>query len=94
MNFTAVLRRVVRHHPDKEAVVAGAATFSFRELWRKISAAAEIYRQQGLTTGDRVLLVLPNSPEFLFYHFGALWSGVVSVPVKADYRAGEVRQIL
>lgn len=40
--------------------------------------------------GDRILIVLPNSSNFLIYHFAALKIGAISVPVKTEYKFYEL----
>src|SRR5262249_18041908 len=48
------------------------------------------YLDSGVKAEDRVILVLPNSHEFLHFHFGALKNGIISVPVRYDYTGWEV----
>jgi acyl-CoA synthetase (AMP-forming)/AMP-acid ligase II len=93
LNFTWILRALARRFPDRDAVATDDGTESFADFWRAIVATGSLYRQLGLARGDRVLLVLPNGRDFLHFHFGALQSGVVSVPVRTDYTGWEVRRI-
>jgi long-chain acyl-CoA synthetase len=96
VNFTRLLHGWARRSPDKEAVVvvAGGRSVSFGELWRLISGAAAVYRERGIAPGEAVAIIVPNGVELLALHFGALAAGVVSVPVKPEYRAFEVARIL
>ena len=94
MNFVGLLHGVVRRLPEHDAIVDGERRFSFRDFWRQIAGAVRAYVELGIQPGDRVVLVLPNSPEFLFFHFAALQMGAVSVPVKNDYRRWELEQII
>ena len=94
MNFVSLLRGIVRRFPDKEAVVDGTRHFRFCDFWRQIAAVASVYQDLGVEVGDRVLILLPNSPEFLFFHFAALKVGAVSVPVNPEYRSWELGQMI
>lgn len=94
MNFVGLLHGVVRRFPENYAIVDGERRFTFRDFWRQIAGVVDAYRSMEIQPGDRVLLVLPNSPEFLFFHFAALKMGAVSVPVKSEYRSWELKQII
>jgi long-chain acyl-CoA synthetase len=94
VNFTRLLHGWARRSPEKEAVVAGGRSVSFGELWRWIAGAAAVYRERGIAPGEAVAIIVPNGVELLALHFGALAAGVVSVPVKPEYRAFEVARIL
>lgn len=94
MNFTRLLHGWARRAPDKEAVVAGGRSVSFDGLWRRIAGASAVYRERGIAPGEAVAIVVPNGVEFLALHFGALAAGIVSLPVKAEYRAFELSRIV
>ena len=66
---------------------------TFSEFWRNIVAVGQFYLDFGIKVEDRVILVLPNSHEFLHFHFGALKNGIISVPVRYDYTGWEVRRM-
>jgi long-chain acyl-CoA synthetase len=93
LNFTQLIRGFARRIPHREAVVTDNRSESFSEFWRNITAAGQFYLDSGVNTEDRVLLVLPNSHEFLHLHFGALKNGIISVPVRHDYTGWEVRRM-
>ena len=47
-------------------------------------------RQRGLTPGDRVGVMLPNVPYFVFVYYGILRAGGVVVPMNVLLKAREV----
>jgi long-chain acyl-CoA synthetase len=94
VNFTRLLHAWARRAPDKEAVVAGGRSVSFNGLWRWIAGASAVYRELGIAPGEAVAIVVPNGVEFLALHFGALAAGIVSLPVKPEYRAFELSRIV
>lgn len=94
MNFTRLLHAWARRAPDKEAVVADGRRVSFGGLWRWIAGASALYRELGIARGEVVAIVVPNGIEFLALHFGALAAGIISLPVKQEYRAFEMSRII
>lgn len=94
MNFTCLIRGISRHIPDHDAVITGGTATSFQEFWRKIVAVGSCYRRWNVSTGDRVILVLPNGLDFLLSHFAALKIGAISVPLKNEYKWWELNPII
>ncbi|WAZ19581.1 AMP-binding protein [Streptomyces cinnabarinus] len=80
-----------RHTPDRLAfrvIERNDEEFalSCADVARLIGETATGLREQGLTEGDHVLLVLPTSRDFLALYLGCLYAGVV--PVVAAEPAG------
>ena len=48
----------------------------------------------GLGPGDRVALLLPNSPQFVIAYFGALAAGCIVVPLNPLYKNKQIASIL
>jgi long-chain acyl-CoA synthetase len=93
LNFTQLIRGAARRWPDRDAVVTDEYAGSFTELWRSIASAGRYYLDRGIAPRDRILIILPNIPEFLYFHYGALKIGAVSVLVNHEYTWWEVRRI-
>ena len=68
----------VRFYPDDEK--APPVWASYAELVERVKAAAGALRKLGVARGDRVLIVLPTSIEFLSTFFAAQWLGAIPVP--------------
>ncbi|MHC4452154.1 MAG: AMP-binding protein, partial [Planctomycetota bacterium] len=60
---------------DRIAVIHGDEAVSYRELRARIERAAGWFRQKGVGPGERVLLRLPNSIDFIVAYYGALRAG-------------------
>ncbi|GAB7006474.1 long-chain fatty acid--CoA ligase [Nocardioides sp. AN3] len=56
-------------------------SWSYGELRAHARSAAEELSRRGVTRGDRVLIVLPTSAEFVFVYHGVLALGAVAVTV-------------
>jgi long-chain acyl-CoA synthetase len=90
----AMLDDAAESHPDSTATIF----FNRKRSYRSISAAAWRFanglRRLGVKTGDRVALVLPNSPQFVIAFYGALRAGAVVVPCNPLYTAPELQHQL
>ncbi len=94
MNFIYLLKRATRNYPEKGAVIENGKVITYQECWEKINFVGKLYRDLGVKRNDRVIIVLPNSANFIFYHFAALKIGAISVPVKSEYKICEFAAIL
>jgi benzoate-CoA ligase family protein len=77
-------------HPDRIAIAGEPRTFTYAEVAALANRAGNALLELGVARGDRVLLVLPDSAEFMAAFFGAAKIGAVAVPVNpfarmADY---------
>lgn len=75
--------------PDRLAVVGGGQRWSYAELQRRAEIAAAGFLSLGLMPGDRVLVQLPNIPEFFSAVFGLLRAGLIPVYSLPAHRSTE-----
>jgi crotonobetaine/carnitine-CoA ligase len=61
-------------------------TVSFAKMDELANRHAHGLADQGVSKGDRVLLMLPNSPEYLHCWFGLSKLGGVEVPVNTEFK--------
>jgi crotonobetaine/carnitine-CoA ligase len=61
-------------------------TVSFAEMDRLANRHAHGFANQGVSPGDKVLLMLQNSPEYLQCWFGLSKLGGVEVPVNTEFK--------
>lgn len=76
----ALLEDAARTHTDSVAVSFGRTQFTYRSLQRDATFFSAGLRSLGVGKGDRVALMLSNSPELLIAFYGALRLGAVLVP--------------
>src|SRR6266849_4499130 len=76
-------------HPKRIAIVGEPREVSYGELAALANRAGNALRAQGVSRGDRVLIVLPDSAEFVAAFFGAAKIGAVAVPVNPFARSSD-----
>jgi long-chain acyl-CoA synthetase len=94
MNLASSLTGTVRLCGDRPALRLGAATTTYRELDGASARVAGLLRERGLEPGDRVGVMLPNTPEFALVYYGVLRAGGVVVPMNPLLKAREVAYYL
>ena len=85
-----LLREVAETRPDAEALVDGDLRLTYRELASRSDAAAVRLLDLGLARGDRVVVQLGNSWEFVVLTWACLRAGVVPVMALPAHRANEL----
>lgn len=88
------LRDAARERPDHPAVIFKGRRVSCAELDRLSDAFAAALIELGVRKGDRVALLLPNSPQFLIAEIGAWKAGAIVVPLNPIYTARELERPL
>ncbi|PCG84243.1 peptide synthetase [Streptomyces sp. WZ.A104] len=79
-----MLRAAVSRYPDRPAVADGRARWSYADLHRHSLRLASLLHERGVRRGDRVVLVLPNGPEFVALFWAVLRLGAVVVPAAPE----------
>lgn len=93
-NLADLVSETAARTPDAPAIVVADRTVAWSELERLVRAVAGGLVARGLKRGDRVALLVGNSPEFAYTYFGVLRAGLVAVPINTSYTAREVTQLL
>lgn len=76
-------------HPERLAIVGEPREVSYGKLSALANRVGNALRAQGVSSGDRVLIVLPDSAEFVAAFFGAAKIGAVAVPVNPFARTSD-----
>lgn len=85
-----VLREAVQAGPDRPALLFKGAAISYAELDRQSDAFAVALVSSGVQPGDRVALLMPNSPQMIVAEFGIWKAGGIVVPVNPLYTEQEL----
>lgn len=92
--FVPLLERRASASPDGVfARIAGEA-LTFGQLEARSDAMAHWLRREGVRTGDRVALMIPNSADAIALLFGIAKAGAVWVPVNVQQKGDGLAYIL
>jgi 2,3-dihydroxybenzoate-AMP ligase len=88
--FGSMLRERAASHPDRIAVVGGDCRWSYRELDLRADRLAAGFGRLGIGPKDRVVVQLPNHPEFFAVIFALFRLGALPVFALPAHRATEI----
>jgi long-chain acyl-CoA synthetase len=94
LTIASILAESAVRHADRTAVVLGDLRLTYAQLWGHALQYASVLRDRGVGRGDKVALLLPNTPHFPLAYFGTLALGAVAVPVHALLKAEEIQYVL
>lgn len=80
--------------PDKCAIVHGEARVNYDMLNRTANRLAHWLMAQGMSPGDRVVLLLENSFEYVAAYYGVLKAGGVVVPLNPELKHDGLASLL
>ena len=89
-----MLEAVTEVYKKKEALRFDGKIFTYQELDEQASRVAGGLQSIGVAKGDRVAIMLPNIPEFVFSLFGIQKLGAIAVPFNTMYKGREIIHIL
>ena len=89
-----VVRRSAEEQPQHSAMYFKGASLSYRELDRQSDALAGALLSLGLGIGDRVALIMPNSPQMIICELGIWKAGAIVVPMNPLYTVPELEHAL
>lgn len=76
-------------HPHRTAIAGEPCSVTYAELAALTNRAGNALLELGVSQDDRVLIVLPDSAEFMASFFGATKIGAVAVPVNPYARSAD-----
>ncbi|MFB7509287.1 class I adenylate-forming enzyme family protein, partial [Streptomyces broussonetiae] len=88
------LRTAVAEASDRTFLAYFDARLSYRQVDELTDSVAAHLAARGLERGDRVAVLLQNSPHFVLAVLGAWKAGATVVPVNPMYKSAEVGHVL
>ncbi len=89
-----VIGETARERPDHPALIFKGARLTYAELAQLTDAFGAALVTQGVKKGDRVALLLPNSPQAVIAQVGAWKAGAIVSPLNALYTERELEYAL
>ncbi len=88
--YAQALAMLSARHGERDALVFRDQRFSFADLRREADAASRRFAALGLKPGDKVGILMPNRPEFIWSWLGAAQMGLVCVMLNTRLRRDEI----
>jgi long-chain acyl-CoA synthetase len=88
-----LLEEAARRYGRKTAITLGEERLSYTELDDASNKVANALTKTGVRKGDRVAMLLPNSPEFVIIYFGVVKIGGIAVPLDVRYKIDELASL-
>lgn len=93
--ITDILADKAKRTPERVIYQFGDSPLTVGELDERVTRVANAFLQLGIGKGDKVAIMLPNCPEFLYAWFGLNKIGAVEVPINVALKgAGLSYQIV
>ena len=92
--FHECISHYAKTQPDREALVACDATFTYQEMDEATNRIAAALRERGVRERDMVALLLPRTSRLILSLFGVLKTGAAYIPCDPEYPADRVKYIL
>ena len=88
-------RHVIEGRGGQPAIECGSERVTYAQLAERVNRVGNLLRDQfAVRIEERVLLLLPDGPEFIYCFFGALKIGAVPVPVNTVWKAPDYEYVL
>jgi benzoate-CoA ligase len=78
----------------KVAIFYGDRQITYREVFENVNRTGNALKDLGVEIEHRVLLILPDSPEFAYSFFGAIKIGAVAVPINPWMSANDYEYLI
>lgn len=91
LNLAIILEESARRSPAKTAVILDSIRLNYAELNGAANKIANGLTRLGVRPGDKVAMMIPNTPHFPMCYFGILKAGATVVPLNVLFKRDEVR---
>ncbi len=92
--FGKIVEHRAKSRPTDRFVRFESSDLTYNQFHLNGNKAANAFIQLGMTKGDTVAVMLPNSPEFLAVWLGLTRIGVIEVPINTAFRGDLLTYIL
>jgi long-chain acyl-CoA synthetase len=85
------LKETAEQYPDKTSIHFLGKELSFKEVYESALKFANYLKDLGIKKGDRVAIMLPNTPQSVISYFGILFAGGIVVQTNPLYMERELQ---
>ena len=90
----AAIERMSEKYPDRPAIIYLGETWTYAEMMELIGRFSNALHTLGANRGDKVMIYIPNCPQFIAGFFGAMKAGATPVPVSPIYTPFEIEYLI
>jgi len=90
----AAIERMCEKYPERPAIIYLGETWTYAEMKELIYRFANALHNLGVRQGDKVMLYIPNCPQFIVGFFGSMKAGATPVPVSPIYTPYEIEYLI
>jgi acyl-CoA synthetase (AMP-forming)/AMP-acid ligase II len=94
MLYVHSMGRALRYYPERPALSLDQSTLTFSQLHDRVKRLAAGLRSAGFKKGDRLAILLPNTPEYIELVYACSWLGVIAVPINVRLSIPEIDNVL
>ncbi len=93
-SLTSILRKSSGERPNNTAIIFQGSKITYRELNEAADAVAAGLAASGFKKGDRAVIYMPNTPQFITIYFGILRAGGIVTATNPLYSERELQHQL
>jgi long-chain acyl-CoA synthetase len=94
MNLANYIEEAAGNFAERTALIADNQRISYEQLNKSVNAVAHLLQKMGITKGDKIALMLPNIPEFIYCYFAAVKIGAIALPLNTAATTYELSFLL
>ncbi|AUS99572.1 benzoate--CoA ligase [Nostoc sp. CENA543] len=87
-------RNLAKGSSEKIAFYYQNETYNYAQVTSFVRRSARLLANLGIKQENRIAILLPDSPEFVFGFWGAIWLGAIPVPINTTCSLNEIQYIL
>lgn len=88
------MTEAARNYPESDAIIFKGRRISYRQLNELTDAVAAGLAANGFKKGDRAVIYMPNTPQFVIAYFGILKAGGIVIATNPLYTERELEHQL
>ncbi|HPO15680.1 MAG TPA: long-chain fatty acid--CoA ligase [Candidatus Hydrogenedentes bacterium] len=94
LNLAHFLDVTANKYPDATAIIMDDRKLTYAEVAQAAHRVANALKAKGIGRGDKVAMMIPNTPHFPIIYYGILQAGAAVVPVNVLYQHFEIEHYL
>jgi long-chain acyl-CoA synthetase len=83
----------VAKHPDKTAIIFLGTTITYAQMGEYVKRFAGALYQMGVREGEKMIIYIPNSPQWVIAWLGIQKAGGIAVPITPIYTSYDLQYI-